>query len=178
MTNGRRSFSSPPPNSSNYNRNGLPVNRGFNGDNFQRSLNNFYSPRGPRNNQSFSETNGQRSNGYAYNRCPRQQYFNRNFSGGMPQNRPPHRSPRRGCFVCGQVGCHTWFHENGHQRTPEEGGAISQPATPSSPPARDTTVRRNEVQHKCPICSCMKCIDPFCINQMRQRLNTKRCPAC
>jgi len=176
---GRHNFSSPPPNSSS--RNEPPVDRGYNNGNSRRNANNANSSRGQPNNQFNAPNYGQRNNGYRNNRSPRQQYFNRNFSGNSPRNRTSPRPNRRGCHICGEIGCHTRLHENGRARVQTERRDDDPPSRNTvspNPPARDATVRYSEMQHICPICGRLRCTDPFCINQMRQKLDVFPCATC
>jgi len=173
-----QNFQSPPPGNSSYGRNGSPANnrdqrdrgRGFGGQgNFRGNPNNSNSSRGSRYNESNSRGYGPQNNGFNNNRFSRLQYYNRNFSGNSPRNGTPPRSPRPGCHVCGEVGCHTRLDEQGRPRFSAEGENRNSPlrsVSSPNPPARDATVMKSEEQHRCPICGRMRCTDPICINQM------------
>jgi len=187
--NPRGRYFSPPRNNNNNNNNS---NNG-NGSNRNRNRNrNWNSPnRGNNNNRQNYNNSGQSSNqGGTQNsntsnnqnvtdsqsaNQSAQPNSNRNGSQNQRQFRNSGRN-RSGCFICGTLGCHSWFHEQNRNRLPAETGRNQ-----NSSRSNGQNVQRfgNKSQTRCPSCFNFSCQDPqACIDKWRRDRNLRSCPNC
>ena len=95
-------------------------NRNYNNNDDRRAnsgYNNNY--RGQQNSRlpgsNFNSQNNANSRPYG-----RQFINSRNDNRGGNENAQNRRPVKSGCFVCGERGCHTWFHQNGRRPMPAE----------------------------------------------------------
>ena len=83
-------------------------------------------------------------------------------------------SNRSGCFVCGDIGCHSWFHEQDRDRVPAETGRDQ-----NSQPPGNSSRRPNDTVRRCRICFNFNCSDrDACINVLRRSRGLRACPSC
>jgi len=183
-----RDSRSPARQSTNENRNNSNDNRNKNSNSDRNSENDssrqtnandgYNAERGRMNNRSPRSNYGGR---YNENSRPQGRQWNNNRNGnrendGSSQNNRPART---GCYVCGTIGCHTWFHQNQRGRLPAETSprenvrrGIELRDVP--PPDANTSVDR-----RCPICYNFYCVDPNqCVKVMRNRGPARSCSLC
>jgi len=166
------SFSSP-RNGSNQNWNWNSPGRGYN-DNRQNSNNSNQQSNqtGSGNPNSNLQTDQNSANAGNTDSAPQQQ--NRNGSRNQRRSRNSGRQ-RSGCFVCGQLGCHSWFHEQNRNRLSAETGGNQN----SSSPQGNNPPRSGNTQARCPSCFNFCCHDVnACMEQWRRLCNLRACPSC
>jgi len=171
--NARNASFSPLRNGSNRNQNWNSPSRGYN-NNRQNSNNSgqSFSQRGPGNFCPNTQNNQSVPNAGNAGQASQQQNSNQNGPRNQRQSRCSVR-PRTGCFVCDEIGCHSWFHEQNRNCLPAETGRNQN----SSQPPGNVPRRSNASSARCPVCFNFYCPDPnACVNVLRRSQNLCTCP--